>query len=236
MKPEHNFLRNSVVSRIYFVKNKRNGNTSCVRPDLRDDLEVSIMSDREQMKFQTQGINHLALVCRNMARTVHFYREILGFPLIKTLEISSDIQHWSAGMQHFFFDIGNDTSLAFFWFPNAPEATPGVSAAPVGGGISAHGSMNHVAFDVSPEMLEIYRQRLLDNDIEVSPIVNHDDSKTGVGKEMNETTYVRSIYFTGPDGERLEMAAWVRELTPEDAVLPASEVDSQPLSSAATQE
>ena len=33
--------------------------------------------------------------------------------------------------QHFFFDIGNGDTLAFFWFPNAPEAAPGV-ASPAG--------------------------------------------------------------------------------------------------------
>jgi len=30
--------------------------------------------------------------------------------------------------QHFFFDIGNGDSLAFFWLPDAPEAAPGVAA------------------------------------------------------------------------------------------------------------
>ena len=30
--------------------------------------------------------------------------------------------------QHFFFDMGNGGSLAFFWFPDAPEAVPGVAS------------------------------------------------------------------------------------------------------------
>ena len=34
--------------------------------------------------FQLRGVNHLALVCRDMARTVDFYTNVLGMPLIKT--------------------------------------------------------------------------------------------------------------------------------------------------------
>lgn len=180
------------------------------------------MANDEERKFQVRGIHHLALVCKNMARTVHFYRDILGFPLIKTLEIPS-------GMQHFFFDIGNNTSLAFFWYPNSPAAISGVTHAPLAGGVSAHASMNHVALDVAPEMLEVYRQRLLEAGVDVTPIVNHDNSRDAVSPEVNETTYVRSIYFCDPDGVRLEMAAWTRELTPEEATIPPAATDSQPL-------
>jgi len=68
-----------------------------------------------------RGINHLALVCEDMARTVDFYTNVLGMPLTKTIDLP-------AGMgQHFFFEIGNGDSLAFFWFPDAPEAAPGSS-------------------------------------------------------------------------------------------------------------
>ena len=71
--------------------------------------------------FEFRGINHLALVCRDMARTVDFYTNVLGLPLIKTIDLP-------AGMgQHFFFDLGGGDSLAFFWFPDAPAAAPGVS-------------------------------------------------------------------------------------------------------------
>ena len=73
-------------------------------------------------QFELRGINHLALVCRDMARTVDFYTNVLGMPLIKTIELP-------AGMgQHFFFDCGGGDCLAFFWFPEAPDGVPGISA------------------------------------------------------------------------------------------------------------
>jgi catechol 2,3-dioxygenase-like lactoylglutathione lyase family enzyme len=72
-------------------------------------------------EFDFMGVNHLALVCKDMARTVEFYRDVLGMPLTKTIDLLM------GRGQHFFFDIGNGDSLAFFWFPDAPEAAPGVS-------------------------------------------------------------------------------------------------------------
>lgn len=186
------------------------------------------MTNGEQTKIEPRGINHIAIMCKNMARTVHFYRDVLGFPLVKTIEVPRDVER-VGGMQHFFFDTGGKAMLAFMWYPETPEAAPGIASAPIGGGFSAPGSMNHLAINVDEAMLESYRQKLLDHGIKVSPIVNHDDSRVSVSPEVNETTYVRSIYFTDPDGIRLELAAWVRELGPDEAAIPANEEDSRPL-------
>ena len=166
-------------------------------------------------EFELRGINHLALVCRDMAKTVEFYRDVLGMPLIKTIELPFDMG------QHFFFDIGNGDSLAFFWFPNAPEAMPGISAPrslPTGGElVSAVGSMNHVAFDVPPEKIDEYLDKLRARGIDAADIMNHDDSEFGATKQPHQGTFVRSIYFFDPDGILLEFAAWTRHLGP-DAV------------------
>ncbi|MEE9279033.1 MAG: VOC family protein, partial [Myxococcota bacterium] len=40
----------------------------------------------ENKEFEFRGVNHLALVCKDMARTVDFYSSVLGMPLIKTLD------------------------------------------------------------------------------------------------------------------------------------------------------
>lgn len=77
--------------------------------------------------FEFQGINHLALVCKDMARTVSFYRDVLGLRLIKTIELPMGMG------QHFFFDCGGNNTLAFFLVPGcAARCTggrrPGLSA------------------------------------------------------------------------------------------------------------
>src|SRR5258708_38593086 len=87
---------------------------ACNQPQIEDGMAGN---------FELGGINHLALVCRDMARTVDFYTNVLGMPLVKTIELPQGMG------QHFFFDIGNGDSLAFFWFPKAPPAAPGVSSA-----------------------------------------------------------------------------------------------------------
>jgi catechol 2,3-dioxygenase-like lactoylglutathione lyase family enzyme len=171
------------------------------------------LSNRENTEFEFRGLNHLALVCKDMAKTVEFYQGTLGMPLVKTIELPGGMG------QHFFFDIGNGDSLAFFWFPNAPEAMPGVSSAAHWPGdgeiVTAHGSMNHVAFDVPEDHFEAYVEKLHQKGIRTSRVYNHDDSQAQVSRELHEGVFIRSVYFMDPDGVLLEFASWTKVLDPE---------------------
>lgn len=185
------------------------------------------MAQRANMQFELRGVNHLALVCKDMARTVDFYSNVLGMPLTKTIDLPN------GRGQHFFFDIGKGDALAFFWFPDAPETAPGIASPSkmVGKGslTTAHGSMNHVAFDVAAEQIEAYRQKLIAKGVEVTEVVNHDDTPRQVSPTVNESTFVRSIYFFDPDGILLEFAGWTRELGNEGDVRhkPATAADKE---------
>jgi len=139
---------------------------------------------------------------------VRFYTEVLGMPLIKTIALPD-------GGQHFFFDCGGGSSLAFFWWADAPAAAPGIASVkhfprePK----SAVGSMNHIAFDAPAEMMETYLERLrAEGVLSVPSIVNHDDSEMGVAAENHPGVFVRSIYFTDPNGIMLELACFTRAL------------------------
>ena len=57
-------------------------------------------------------MHHLALLSRDVERTIDFYQGLLEFPLTELFE-NRDYQ----GSTHFFFDIGNGNLLAFFDFP-----------------------------------------------------------------------------------------------------------------------
>ena len=85
----------------------------------------------------------------------------------------------SPGSTHFFFDIGNGNLLAFFDFP---ELDMGPYA-------EVLGSLHHLAISVRPDVHADLRQRLEDNGVEI------------------DFDYDTSIYFRGPDGERLELIA-----------------------------
>ncbi len=166
------------------------------------------MGEARNSQFDIRGVNHVALVCRDMAETVKFYRDVLGMPLIKTLDLPG------GSGQHFFFDIGNGDSLAFFWFPGAPEAAPGLASPrnlPTQGSmITAHGSMNHIAFNVPVERFDDYVERLKARGVKVSPVLNHDNSPMQVSRTVTDDVFVRSVYFFDPDGICLEFACWTK--------------------------
>jgi catechol 2,3-dioxygenase-like lactoylglutathione lyase family enzyme len=83
------------------------------------------------------------------------------------------------GSTHFFFDIGHGNALAFFDFP-------GLDLGPYA---EVLGSMHHLAISVSSEQWAHLRQRLIDHEVPL------------------DFEYKRSLYFRGPDGERLELLA-----------------------------
>lgn len=161
-------------------------------------------------EFQIQGINHIALVCKDMARTVDFYTNTLGMKLIKTIALPD-------GGQHFFFDIGTGEAIAFFWFPQAPEAAPGIASVKpdawqTGNIATAHASLNHLAFNVPFEKLQEYREKLIAKGVQITPILHHADVPAGYVPEVDESTFISSFYFFDPDGILLEFAANLREL------------------------
>jgi catechol 2,3-dioxygenase-like lactoylglutathione lyase family enzyme len=167
-------------------------------------------------EFELRGFNHLALVCRDMAETVAWYEDKLGMKLVKTLELPG------GRGQHFFLDMGNGVDgVAFFWFPDAPEGVKGESLQNRQG-MTAIGTMNHVAFDVPAERFEEYRQKLIDKGVEVTPVVNHADSLDGGHKpdydpaSDGSDVFIRSIYFKDPNGVTLEFACWTKALDESD--------------------
>ena len=166
-------------------------------------------------KFQITGINHVALVSSDMERTVRFYRDILGMPLVKTLDLPN------GSGQHFFFGLENGDTVAFFWYRDAPNASPGIAAPsslPMQGKFrSAHGSMSHLALNVPIERFDEYCERLTAAGIPIN-IIDHDDSPGQRAEQYHDGVFIRSVYFLDPDQICLEFAAWTRPFGTEDVV------------------
>lgn len=58
-----------------------------------------IKPDNTNTEFALGGINHVALVCSDMARTVDFYSNVLGMPLIKSLDLPGGMGSISSSMR-----------------------------------------------------------------------------------------------------------------------------------------
>ncbi len=175
-------------------------------------------------EFELRGFNHVAFVARDMAETVAWYEQVLGMKLVKTLELPD-------GGQHFFLDMGNGVDgIAFFWWPDAPEGTPGEAIHGTfddqmrarGRGMTAIGTMNHIAFDVRAERMDEYLVKLRGKGVAVTEIVNHAGSLSGGHKVDYDArtdggdVFVRSMYFKDPNGVLLEFAAWTTTFTASD--------------------
>jgi catechol 2,3-dioxygenase-like lactoylglutathione lyase family enzyme len=167
-------------------------------------------------EFELRGFNHLALVCRDMVQTIAWYENVLGMKLVKTLELPD------GRGQHFFLDMGNGVDgVAFFWFPDAPEGVAGES---IQGrdGMSAIGSINHIAFDVPADKMDEYREKLRAKGVRVTEIINHANSLDGGhnpdydASTDNGDVFIRSMYFRDPNGTMLEFASWTRVLDESD--------------------
>ena len=123
------------------------------------------------------GVHHLALICSDVERTIRFYQDMLGFPLVDVIE-NRDYP----GSTHFFLDIGNGNLLAFFDFPGLG----------LGEAVEAHGSVQHVAISVAQGHLDDVRSRLDDAGIDY------------LGPDRGLTD---SLYVKDPDGIQIELLA-----------------------------
>ena len=166
-----------------------------------------------QEPMQYLGVNHVALVARDMAETVDFYETVLEMPLVKTVEFPN------GRGQHFFFDCGGGGLVAFFWFRDAPPIAPGIASMHADvrgkGSMTAIASMNHLAFSIPLEKFDEYAARLKAKGVPVF-VINHDDSPAGASPEVHAGTWIRSMYFRDPNGIHMELAALTRAFGPSD--------------------
>ena len=124
-----------------------------------------------------RGVHHMALICSDVEKTIAFYQDVCGFPLVELME-NRDY----AGSTHLFFDIGNNNLLAFFDFP-------GLGLQP---GVEALGGVQHIAISTTPENLERVKATLDQQGVKY------------LGPDRGVTT---SIYFKDPDGIQIELIA-----------------------------
>jgi catechol 2,3-dioxygenase-like lactoylglutathione lyase family enzyme len=144
------------------------------------------------MKAFTRGVHHLALCTDDMKKTVDFYVDVLGMPLVHAMKVPPGLGTGPKNrgnppyenIRHYFFDMGNDSLLAFFEIPKDKE--PQANRNAIGG-------MQHCAFVVTPGRFAEIEQRLKKRGIDfIGPIP--------------QLPGLVGIYFMDPNGIRLEFA------------------------------
>ena len=68
----------------------------------------------------TRGIDHLALVTEDLPATMDFYTRVMQMPLVHVRRVPFERDRGQPpydNLRHYFFNMGNDTLLAFFEYP-----------------------------------------------------------------------------------------------------------------------
>jgi len=141
--------------------------------------------------MKTRGINHLAMVTNDMEKTVRFYRDVMGFPLVGAIGGNPN----GLRARHYFFETGPNSTIAFFEWEGAEDFHK-----PAGLEAAGQVQFDHVSFDVETEeeLLELQAQ-LEAAGQEVTTVVDH--------------KFIHSIYFQDFSGIALEASVWIHNPT-----------------------
>jgi len=156
------------------------------------------------------GINHLAMATRDMTATIRYWRDLLGMRLVAGLG--------RPGTRHYFFEISEHDTIAFFEWPEVapiPEKDHGV---PVKGPFV----FDHVAIAVATDDdLWTIKARLEAADFWVSEVIDHG--------------FIHSLYSFDPNNIPVEFSAPVPDIDLRNhpqmhdrAPLPAAKEGSEP--------
>ncbi len=138
----------------------------------------------------TLGVHHLALNTDDMKMTIDFYVDVIGMKLVHALKVPPGVGVGPGNrgnppfenLRHYFFDMGNDSLLAFFEMPKGAKQQ---------GDRDALAAMQHVSFTMLPAPFEALQARLAEQDIDI------------IGP-IEVLPGVFSVYFFDPNGIRLE--------------------------------
>ena len=134
------------------------------------------MSER---RLRIAGLHHVTVICRDVERSVGFYRNLLGMRLVKQTVNEDDRR-----ARHLFFgdEEGRPgTLVTCLEYPELDEGTVG------------RGSTHHFALEVeSDDELLGWRDYLRSRGIPCTDVMDR--------------TYFRSLYLRDPDGHIVELA------------------------------
>jgi catechol 2,3-dioxygenase-like lactoylglutathione lyase family enzyme len=132
----------------------------------------------EEKRMQLRGLHHVTAIAADLERTIAFYRDVLGLPIVHDGPSDDDPQ-----TRHVWFGAlggGAGTLLSFMQYPDLPA------------GVVGTGSTHHFALIVeTPEEQEAWRDYLRGRGIQCTDVFDRGP--------------FRSIYLRDPDGHIVEI-------------------------------
>ena len=130
-------------------------------------------------RLRISGLHHVTLICRDVERSLGFYRNLLGMRVVKQTLNADD-----RGARHLFFgdEEGRPgTLITCLEYPQLEEGRVGA------------GATHHFALAVeSEEELAAWREYLVSRGVPCT--------------EVMDRTYFKSVYLRDPDGHIVELA------------------------------
>ncbi|BCW91048.1 hypothetical protein sos41_42260 [Alphaproteobacteria bacterium SO-S41] len=150
------------------------------------------------MTQQPNGVHHLAVMAGDIKKHIQFFSEVMGCPLVAIFDM-----HGVPGALHAFLKLNDHCYFTIVQMEGNDEIpqTIGQTHAGSGGGRSASGTMQHLAFKVDTEEdLLAMRDRIRSHGVPVFGPLDHGMCK--------------SMYFAGPDNLALEVATSAETIDP----------------------
>jgi catechol 2,3-dioxygenase-like lactoylglutathione lyase family enzyme len=154
------------------------------------------MDARGPRPTRPNGVHHLAISTADIKAQIEFFNDVLGCELVALYWM-----HGVKGAWHGFLRLDDHSYVAFVQMDKIATIEPisGVTHAGNGGGATAAGTMQHVAFNVdSYDELIAMRDRIRSRGINVMGPIHHG--------------MCDSIYFGGPEGLTLEVATSIEAI------------------------
>ena len=148
-----------------------------------------------------RNVSHSAHICSDMHASTKFLEEVLGMPLLMLIDLPG-------GGQHSFHDMGDGGMMSYMWFP--PKDGQPTKVGP--------GRTSHLAFCVDDDDFDATLATLKAQKVEVRTIY-HGLDKPSCEDPNDPDVWIRSMYFTDPDGFQLEIASLRTALDPRKHVL-----------------
>jgi glyoxylase I family protein len=153
----------------------------------------------DERRLRIAGLHHLTIICKDVERSLDFYRNLLGMRLVKQTVNEDD-----RGARHLFFgdeDGKPGTIVTCLEYPELDEGTVG------------RGSTHHFALAVaSEEELAGWHAYLRSRGIPCTDVMDR--------------TYFKSLYLRDPDGHIVELATFGPGLTADE---PLEELGRKPV-------